>query len=99
VVVGFSSLLDKPCREAARKFAEMLSANAQKSEKNVPLRILGPAPNTIERLNGRFRYRLLVKCKNGRALREVFEKTLKAAYSDSAFANVSFYADINGNIE
>ena len=99
IVFGFSSLLDKPCREAAGVFAAMLAENAKPFGKKVPLRILGPAPNTIGRLNGRFRYRLIVKCKNSKALRSVVEATLKQASRHGAFANVSFYADMNGYTE
>ncbi|MGN1118904.1 MAG: primosomal protein N', partial [Oscillospiraceae bacterium] len=99
VTVGFSALLDKPCENAARRFAGMFSQNVAESGANIPIRILGPAPSTIGRLNGRFRYRLLIKCRNSKALRALVEKTLKQAYSDKEFANVSFYADMNGGMD
>lgn len=96
VMVGFSSLLDKQCENAARVFAGMFSQNAQKMGGNIPLRILGPAPYTIGRLNGRFRYKLMIKCKNSRKLRALMAQTLKQAHADNAFINVSVFADMNG---
>ncbi|MDE6030619.1 MAG: primosomal protein N', partial [Oscillospiraceae bacterium] len=99
VVVGFSSLMDKECGEAARKFAGMLVKNAAPYGGRLPLRILGPAPNAIGRINGRYRYRLMIKCRNSKPLRELIEVTLKQAYNDSAFHNVSFYADMNGGLD
>lgn len=99
IVVGFSSLTDKPCENAARLFADMLLRAAAEAGGDIPLRVLGPAPYTIGRLNGRFRYRLMIKCKNSRRLRALMERTLKRAYTDKAFANVSFFADMNGDPE
>ena len=99
IMVGFSSLVDKPCENAARVFADMLLRAAAEAGGDIPLRVLGPAPCTIGRLNGRFRYRLMIKCRNSRRLRALMEQTLKRAYADKAFTNVSFFADMNGDPE
>ena len=99
VTFGFSSLENERCHAAARKFAGMLTENAKPYGERVPMRILGPAPNTVGRINGRYRYHLIIKCKNSKSLREVVRAALKQAYDDKTFENVSFYADINGNVE
>lgn len=99
VTVGFSSLLDKPCETAARKFAQIFSQNVAECGADIPIRILGPAPSAITKINGRFRYRLMIKCRNSKTLRSVMEKTLRDAYGDPAFANISFFADMNGEID
>lgn len=96
---GFSCVDNGRCRTAAKQFAGMLCDNAKPFGGRVPLRILGPAQNVVGKINGRYRWKLLVKCKNSASLRAVVDKTLKAAYSDELFKNVSFYADINGNID
>ena len=41
----------------------------------------------------------MIKCVNGKKLRGLIEQTLKQAYTDPAFANVSFYADMNGDMD
>lgn len=99
VTVGFSSLLEKECGAAARKFAAMLAENAKPRGERLPLRILGPAPSAIGRINGRYRQKLMIKCRNSKALRALIENTLKQAYGDRAFHNVSFYADMNGSLD
>ena len=99
VVFGFSALTEKDCKNAASLFAGMLSENAAPLGRGVPLRILGPAPNTIGKLNGRFRYRLILKCINSSALRGLVGETMKQAAQNAAFANVSFYADMNGGMD
>ena len=99
VTFGFSSIDNGRCNAAAKRFAEMLSENAKPFGERVPMRILGPAQSVVGKINGRYRWRLLVKCKNSASLREVVEKTLKQAAADELFKNVAFYADINGNTD
>lgn len=96
---GFSSPDEDRCRNAANKFANLLIEFAKPYGAQVPMRILGPAAAHVGRVNGRFRFSLLIKCKNNAAFRSVAQETLKAAYADKDFTDVTFYLDINGNIE
>ncbi len=99
VSIGFSSLLDKPCEQAANVFKTMIEQRAAEMEEQIPLRLLGPAPAVLNRLNGRFRYRLIIKCRNSKRLRALISDTLRAAFNDKAFGSVSVFADMNGNME
>lgn len=94
----FSAVNEIECAKAAKKFALMLIETAKSYAGRVPVRVLGPALCTVGRVNGRFRYSLMVKCKNSASLREAVDKTMKAALADADFANVRFSADINGNV-
>lgn len=98
-VVGFSSVNEGRCLNAAKIFAKMLIENAKPYGGEVPMRILGPAAAHVGKVNGRYRFSLVVKCKNNKAFRDMAETTLKAAYADKDFTDVSFYLDINGNPE
>lgn len=98
-VFGFASTLSDRCQKAARKFASMLAELAKAYNGRVPVRILGPAPNTVGKVNGRFRFTLVVKCSNSAAFRGVVRDALTKAYSDKDFEHVIFYADINGSID
>ena len=98
VTFVFTALNQNQCAAAAKKFADMLCINAKEYGNRVPVRILGPAPCAVEKINGRYRFSLMVKCKNSSSLRNTVDKTLKQALADKNFANVRFSADINGNI-
>ena len=98
VVIGFSSVSNDHCRNAARKFGDMIFEETNAYNGKVPVRILGPAPNTIGKVNGKFRYSLLIKCYNSKPLREAVENALKRANADFDFKDVSVFADINGNL-
>lgn len=98
-VAGFSSINEGRCRNAAIKFADMLIENAKTYGGKVPMRILGPAAAHVGKVNGRYRFSLVIKCKNNRDFRSMAETTLKSAYADKDFIDVTFYLDINGNLE
>ncbi len=98
VVIGLASVSNRSCKDAAVKFADMLTAAAKPFGKRVPLRILGPAPNAVGKVNGRYRYSIMVKCSNSPSLRSVIETVLRQSAADPAFKEVSVFADINGNL-
>ena len=64
---------------------------------DIPLRILGPARNVISKVNGRYRWRLILKCRNSAPLRRLVEFTLKEAGADKSFRNTAVFADMNGD--
>lgn len=99
VTFGFSGTDDRRCFTAAKRFAAMLVESATPFGERVPLRILGPAQSVVGKINGRYRWKLLVKCKNSKSLRAVVEQTLKRASGDDLFKNIGFFADVNGNID
>ena len=97
IIVGFTSLIDKECSVAALKFRDMLEKRWEAEYTDIPLRVLGPARYVISKVNGRFRWRLILKCRNSPRLRELMELTLKEAGADKAFGRVTFFADMNGD--
>lgn len=94
----FSAVNEKECQKSARKFADILLEKAKEYGSRVPLRVLGPAPCSVGRINGRFRFSLMAKCKNSPALRDTVDKAIKEALADKEFASIRFSTDINGSI-
>lgn len=43
---------------------------------DLPLRVLGPTPGSIEKINDSYRYKLTVKCRNDRRFRDLIRETL-----------------------
>lgn len=97
VVVGFTSLVDDECSHGALKFRDMLEKRHAEECPDIPLRILGPARNVIGKVNGRYRWRLILKCRNSAPLRRLVELTLKEAGADKSFRNTAVFADMNGD--
>ena len=96
-LVGFSSLSGQQCEIAAKRFLQLLKDRI-KQEQNLPIRALGPTKMGTGRLGGRFRYKLVIKCRFNKQFRAIMNDLLLQAYKDQAFTNVSFFVDINGEI-
>ncbi|MCM1488936.1 MAG: primosomal protein N', partial [Firmicutes bacterium] len=97
-LVGFSSLMDLPCENAAKRFAELFRSRLEREKSAMPIRLLGPTKMGTGRMGGRFRNKLIIKCKFNNRFRAVMRDVLAEAYKDKAFQNVSFFVDINGEI-
>lgn len=98
VVIGLTSLIDADCSRAALKARDIIEELHARDCPDIPLRILGPARNVISKVNGRFRWRLILKCRNSAKLRSLVESALKQALSCIEFKNTSVYADMNGEV-
>lgn len=97
-VIGFSSPMESKAIEASDWFVARMSSYIKENGIKIPLRALGPAPCTLERINNKFRYRLILKCKNSKTFRSVISYMLTEFYKNKSFVKVSIYADINGDI-
>ena len=74
-VVGFAGPKEIEVARAAARFAALLGQQAAK-QPNLPLRVLGPTPGNIEKINEAYRYKLTVKCRNDRRFRDLMRETL-----------------------
>ena len=74
-VVGFAGLKESEVARASARFAALLGRQAAK-QPDLPLRVLGPTPGSIEKINDSYRYKLTVKCRNDRRFRDLIRETL-----------------------
>ena len=74
-VVGFAGPKESEVARASARFAALLGRQAAK-QPNLPLRVLGPTPGSIEKINDSYRYKLTVKCRNDRRFRDLIRETL-----------------------
>ncbi|MGN0451030.1 MAG: primosomal protein N' [Acutalibacteraceae bacterium] len=58
---------------------------------DVKLIILGPAPASVPVVNGKYRYRMIIKCKNGKRFREMLRRALEI----KRLPDTAVIADIN----
>lgn len=97
-VIGFSSDMESRAIRAGDAVTQLISRYINENKVSFPLRAIGPAPCTIEMINGRYRYRLILKTKNIPAFREMIKWVLKEFYKQKELRTVHIYADINGDI-
>ncbi|MBQ8841436.1 MAG: hypothetical protein IJZ65_02250 [Ruminiclostridium sp.] len=94
-LIGFSSSDEGSVKTASEKFFGMLKNEADK-RKDIPVIMLGP--NMSGRINGSYRAKIIVKCRNNKDFRDMLRLVMGRCYKDEAFKNVSFFADFNGDL-
>ena len=81
--------------EAAR-FAALLGRQAAK-QPDLPLRVLGPTPGSIEKINDFYRYKLTVKCRNDRRFRDLIRETLTLYEQEKLPSKATVVVDLHSD--
>ena len=97
-LIELSSEIDGCAQTASVCFINKLKEKIDKENIHIPLVVLGPSRCTYEKLNGRYRYRIIIKCKNNTVFRSFIGDIYKNCSKLREFANVRAYIDINGDI-
>lgn len=74
-VVGFSGPKEIEVARAAARFSALLGRQAAQ-QPDLPLRVLGPTPGNIEKINENYRYKLTIKCRADKRFRDLVRQTL-----------------------
>jgi primosomal protein N' (replication factor Y) len=93
ISVFFTGEKENTVALCAKKFFEILKElNAEKNEKLI---VLGPSAAKLYKLNNSYRYRLSVKCRNSKSIRNMFNEILKKIGKISDYKDVSISVDLN----
>lgn len=95
-VVGFVGAAEGTVAMAAHRFGTLLAERAAQHPQ-IPLRLLGPAPMGITMLNGKYRYKLTLKCRNNAAFRSLLQETLDAYAQEKLPQKASVILDFNSD--
>ncbi len=95
-MIAFSSQEEELLGKAAAVFRDLLRTEAMKAGNDIPAIILGPTASG--RINGSYRAKIIVKCRNSRKFRDMLRFVMLSAYKMREFRKVSFYVDFNGEI-
>ncbi len=96
-VIGIAAAAEVTARNAAQCFIGIMQETVRQEGLKLPLRVLGPVEATYEKLGGKYRQRILLKCKNTAQMRTFIRKLLDKFTADRRFSGVSVFADMNGD--
>lgn len=97
-VVNFTSDKEELISIGAEKFAKCMQEVLANYSEKIPLRMLKPTPCTYEKMNGKYRWRMILKCKNTHAFRQFMRNTLEISAKIKEVAKIHIYVDMNGSI-
>lgn len=94
-LVGFVGLSEAQVKGSAFRFFRMLKDKATDEYSDVPLRVLGPTSASIGKVNKKFRYKIILKCRNNARFRSMMSEMLREFGADRENDGVTVWADIN----
>ena len=92
---GFTGLQEQRVRQASRRMLELLRAAAMGGHSDLPMIALDPTPAAVVKVAGKYRYKMLVKARNTKPMRDLVRELMHALNSDPAARGVTVYVDIN----
>lgn len=92
VGIGFVGEQLSKVQDRAFQFAKEFRKKARQDYPDLPFRVLGPSPGEVLKVAGRYRYKLVVKCRNDKKTREFFANMLQWYYEK--FRDVSIFIDM-----
>ena len=95
-VIGFAGGKEIEVARAAARFSALLGQQAAR-QPNLPLRVLGPTPGNIEKINDTYRYKLTIKCRNDRRFRDLVRETLGLYEQEKLPAKASVVVDLHSD--
>lgn len=94
-IVGFTGENETAVKLAARETLDLLKKYAANEFKGEKIIVLGPMPARVAKISEKYRYRLIIKCRNTKRFRQMVSEILKKIGTDSRFSKITVYADIN----
>ncbi len=92
---GFIGLQEQRVRQASRRMLELLRSAAMGGHSDLPMIALDPTPAAVVKVAGKYRYKMLVKARNTKPMRDLVRELMHTLYSDPAARGVTVYVDIN----
>ncbi len=94
ILVGFLSEMKGTAVECANEFLRKISELCKEEYMDLPIRVLGPSPALVSKVNNKYRYKIIIKSRNCSRLRELMSRLLTGFGKDKKYKDVSVYADL-----
>lgn len=94
-VVTVISENELEAQAGAKSFVERITDLSENEYKNLKMIVLEPMPPRISKVNNRYRYRIIIKCKNSRDFRRMMSQLMIEFGKCRSLKDVTFVCDIN----
>ncbi len=94
-MVGFVGMGEEKTRYSANVMLEIIKREVQRNHPKLPVKILGPSPAQVVRVGGKFRYRMLIKCKNNKEFRAMMASCLEQYGTAKGLGGTTAFVDMN----
>jgi primosomal protein N' (replication factor Y) len=95
--VGFLAVEEATVQAGCNRFMEVVKYMVSQLNGSMPLVINHPIKFTHERIDGKYRYKVTIKCKNNQTFRNFLRGVLQEFYKHS-IVGLHLFVDINGEV-
>jgi primosomal protein N' (replication factor Y) len=96
VVIGFiGDDEDKTSKASVDFLSIMKELTKEERYSHLPLRVFDPSPAAVSKINEKYRYKILTKCRYNLLSRDYFNDSLSQFLTKRSFSDVNAYIDIN----
>ena len=92
IMIGFNSLSEKEIEESSKEVYNYLKKHLKEQE----FKILKPMPSPIDKIQNRYRWRIIIKGNMTEEANKILNECLKNAYMEN-YKNTRISIDINPN--
>lgn len=96
-VFCFSGTDDISVKKGADAVLNLMRESLRELNPKTPVRVLGPVKCSYGKINGKYRMRIIMKCKNTAEIRGFISGVLKKSSKLKEMSKISLYADMNGD--
>ena len=94
-VIGFSSEKETLVYSCANDFLTQLKTEHSVNYNELKIIVLGPVTPRVAKIGGKYRGRIIIKCRDNKRLRALIGNLLKTFEKNTKYKDVSIYADLN----
>ena len=95
VMVGFVGQNEDRVCQASLFFMDLLRKLASREYPDLPLRVLDPSPALVTKVSNKYRYKLMIKCRNDRRFRTMLSRLLTEFSADRRYTQITAFVDSN----
>ena len=94
-LVGFVGENAKLTEKAAFAFTALMTEMLKDEYTDIPLRVLGPSQAAVFKVSNKYRFKLILKCRNDNRFREMLGRMLVTFSGVREYSGVTVYADMD----
>lgn len=96
-ILCFAGLSDEKVKGGTDAVMELMKVRLRELSPKSPVRVLGPVKASYGKISGKYRWRIIMKCKNNAEMRGFISDILRTSAKLKEMRDVSLYADMNGD--
>ncbi len=94
-LIGFSGIFEGQTLKCASAFENRLVSVIKEKFSNMPLRVLGPSKAAVYKISNKYRFKIIIKCRNTRDFRSAVNEVLIDFSGKKDFKDISISVDMN----